>query len=54
MALRFGYYENGPCCTQIAQILQHSTCTLFKQKYNNIFTSYFQVFSPAVQSLLEA
>lgn len=29
MSLTFGYYENGPCCTQIAQILQHNTCTLF-------------------------
>lgn len=30
MVLRFGYYEIGPCCTQMAQILQHSPHTLFK------------------------
>lgn len=36
MALRFGYYENGTCCTQIVEVLQHSTCATFKLKFINI------------------
>lgn len=51
MVLRFGYYEIGPCCTQMAQILQHSPHTLFKHKFNNVFTLYFQVFPPSCLQL---
>lgn len=34
MALRFGYYENGTYCTQVVEVLQHSTCATFKLKFN--------------------
>lgn len=48
MALRFGYYENGTCCTQFAEALQHSTRIKLMFKWC-IFISYFQVSIPPPQ-----
>lgn len=51
MALRFGYYENGTCCTQIVEQL----CATFELKFNKYVFHISKSFPPQdVYSKLEA